>query len=516
MEKKVPRLLSPYEALHNLKDKIKKEWKIAFLSAVIIGLATHLFFIAQLIVNHDSLLTLDIPQDAILTGRWFLKYICGVNSNFILPTVIGITSLIAMGLSSVIVVNLFDVKKTLNIILISAIMVTYPTVASTFSYMFLADGYFIALLLATLSVLLASKYKYGFLLGAVCICFSLGIYQAYISVTIILCILKLLYSMITDKQPKGILKQSLKYLAMGILGFVLYYIILQIMLYVREMNLSSYQNVDSLGSLSLNSLLSGAVFAYKNFYNYIINTSFHKSNIIIIISNILVGAGLAFLFIKEYINKKAYKKTFNNVLLVVLLIIIPIGLNIVNLLSTETRYHMVMRYSWCLLYVAFIILLDKVEIKAKIVQWLGVLSLICIVYNFIIVDNVAYYNAYFKFEKTYAVTAKLSERIENFEGYNINMPVAIIGTPDKSKYPSTNTTKEITNDITGTDGDMIASKTTHYKAFLEKYFNLKIIALNTSETEKIQATDEFKNMPTYPDKDSMKIIDGVLVVKLSK
>lgn len=505
----------PYEVLHKLKNKIKKEWKIAFLSAIIIGTITHLFFLSQMILNHDSLKTIDIPQDAIITGRWFLKYICGITSKYILPTIIGAVSIIAIGISSVLIVDMFNVRKKLNIILISAIMVTYPVVASTFSYLFLADGYFIALLLATVSVFLASKYKYGFLIGAVCICFSLGIYQAYISVTIILCIIKILLSVINGEQTKDIIKQILKYFTMGVLGFISYYVVLKLALFVRGMSLSTYQNVDSLGSLNLNNILNGMVYAYKNFYTYITNTSFNQSNIVIVIANIFVYIGIVYIFFKEYIAKKSYKKVFNNIMIIIAVIIIPIGLNIVNLISTDTRYHLVMRYAWCLVYVAFVVLLDKVEIKTKIIQWLGVISMLCIIYNFIIVDNVAYFNAYYKMERSYSIAFRISESIESFDGYTADMRVAIIGQPNPQNYVTTNSTATITNDITGVEGNFITNSTLHYKALFEHYFAIRIVAASSTEIERIQQTEEFKEMPTYPDEDSIRVINDILVIKLS-
>ena len=146
----------------------------------------------------------------------------------------------------------------------------------------------------------------------------------------------------------------------------------------------------------------------------------------------------------------------------------------------------------------------------------SIVALLCITYNFIIVDNIAYFNAYYKFEKSYSIAFKISEKIETFDGYNINMPIAIIGMPDSEKYPSTNITRNITYGITGTEGNLTATKTEHYRTILSNYLNLNVVPADSGLIDEIRKTDEFKEMPTYPDEESIKIIDNILVVKLSE
>ena len=109
---------------------------------------------------------------------------------------------------------------------------------------------------------------------------------------------------------------------------------------------------------------------------------------------------------------------------------------------------MLMRYSWCLFYVFFIVILDKKFISNILIQWISAISIICVIFNFIIVDNIAYFNAYYKHQKSYSICLKLSERIESYLNYNTNIKVAIIGNLDENKYKSTNVTAKITNEIT--------------------------------------------------------------------
>ena len=141
--------------------------------------------------------------------------------------------------------------------------------------------------------------------------------------------------------------------------------------------------------------------------------------------------------------------------------------------------------------------------------------MLCIIYNFIIVDNVAYFNAYYKMERSYSIAFRISESIESFDGYTADMCVAIIGQPNPQNYVTTNSTATITNDITGVEGNFITNSTLHYKALFEHYFAIRIVAASSTEIERIQQTEEFKEMPTYPDEDSIRVINDILVIKLS-
>ncbi len=517
-EKKNPNIQSAYEIINKLYNKIKAEWKVAFISAIIIGLITHIYIITNNYPNHDAINNTFSYQNGLHLGRWFLQIACGISSYYTLPWIIGILAIIFIAITSVIIVELFNVKKKLNIILISGILVTFPSIASTFSYMYVADGYMLSLLLMTLAVLLAYKYKYGFLIGAILIALGLGIYQSYITITIMLCIFKLIFLILHKENIKTIMICFFKSLTMGILGFVLYYIILKIMLNVQNITLASYQGVDGLNNINLQTIIIGIKTSIKDFIDFPTNaTQIFKTNSLIVFANIAVILISIILYIKEYIKQKLYKNCFYNILLILLIVCIPIGINIINVISTEVNYHLIMRYSWCLFYVMAIILLEKTTINInKIFQWVEIISLICIIYNFIILNNIAYFKLEYRFDKSYSLATKISQKIEDFPGYNQQMPVAIIGTSVDSKlYLTKDNTSEILKGFTGIADKSILNSPRHWKNFLKDYFNITIQIPTTDEIELIKKSQEFKKMRIYPDDSSIRIIDDVLVVKLS-
>ena len=188
-----------------LKKMIKKEWKIAAFSAFFLGLLIHLPAWIQDVPNHDGLASVYFDQNMITSGRWFLTIACGISSYFTLPWLIGLLSLLWLSVTAALLVELLEVHRTEWIVVISGLLVSFPALASTYAYVFTADGYMLALMLAVLAVLLTKKYTRGFLAGGICLAFSMGTYQAYLPFCILLC----MYVLVQDFLGKGSVKEKI-------------------------------------------------------------------------------------------------------------------------------------------------------------------------------------------------------------------------------------------------------------------------------------------------------------------
>ena len=168
------KMLTPTEALQSLNRRIKREWKIAFLSAFILGLLIHMPVMLSDIPNHDGLDSMYFDQNMITSGRWFLMIACGFSSYYTLPWLIGVLGLLFLALSAAALTELLEVRDSVAIVLISGLLVSFPALASTFAYVFTLDGYMLALFLAILAVLFTKKKRLGFLGRGICLAFSLG------------------------------------------------------------------------------------------------------------------------------------------------------------------------------------------------------------------------------------------------------------------------------------------------------------------------------------------------------
>ena len=123
-------------------------------------------------------------------GRWFLPVVSGISSFYDLPWVTGLMAILFHAIGAVAIVEIFNVKKAVTACLIGATVVSFPTVTSVMMYNYVADGYAVSFFLACLAAVCFAKGKWkDFIIGALLLALSSGIYQAYVSVTITLLLL---------------------------------------------------------------------------------------------------------------------------------------------------------------------------------------------------------------------------------------------------------------------------------------------------------------------------------------
>ena len=179
-------VILPEKIIDKLKNNILLQWKICFISAVVVGLITHLYKITNWLPNWDSLVFRYDAQNMLSMGRWFLPVVSAISSFYDLPWVTGLMAILFHALGAVAIVGIFKVKKTVTACLIGAMVVSFPTVTSVMMYNYVADAYAFSFLLSVLAVLFLTREKPKYLISVILIALSVGIYQAYITVTIML------------------------------------------------------------------------------------------------------------------------------------------------------------------------------------------------------------------------------------------------------------------------------------------------------------------------------------------
>ena len=187
--------------LNYLSNALKQNKKIIFcalISTFAWGTIAHGSFFLHNSFSHDSLNEL-VPSVMgnswkIQLGRVFVPiYRLILGEIVTTPWTIGLLSLFYIAIAVFLVAKIFKIKSRSIIVLISGIFVTNISVISiTATYIHDLDCYMFALALSVFAVYLWRKYKKGYLCGAIPICFSLGLYQSFISVTITLIIISLI------------------------------------------------------------------------------------------------------------------------------------------------------------------------------------------------------------------------------------------------------------------------------------------------------------------------------------
>ncbi|MBD8013482.1 glucosyltransferase domain-containing protein [Planococcus wigleyi] len=508
----------PEEFMSKWKSAIKPQWKTAFLSAAIIGFLCHMFVFTNTLPNHDSLVNMHSPQLKGESGRFFLSPVSGISSYFDLPWINGTLSVFYLALTAVVLAELFQLKKTFSIVAVSGLIVTFPTIASTFSYMFTADGYMLASLLTVLALLITIKYTYGFIAGSIVFYIAVGVYQAnlpfLLTIVIVFLISEILGKNISFQQFKSYI---LRIFGMGALGMALYATNFKLYSSLFAGTITSYQGLDSVGESS-GSFFDGfeqiheafTFFFFRGFMTDFPVQLFEWLNAAVFL---LIAIGFVLLLIQNRI--------FTNVPMAIislgLLLLMPLSSYILYFVSPDVVYHMLMvlpLVGFYLLPVLFYEHLTIPTVAAKGFSWLAVVSAFVVVFNFAVISNISYLNMELRYEKSTAFVNRLISRVEQTEGVTPESKLALIGRVQLGSPLSKEIIPKSIPRVMGSLGDSILPLPYHYNAMMKGHFGVTYKFISEQERQEIAASQWFAEMEAWPSPNAVRVIDDVVVVKL--
>ena len=211
------------------EKKVKKEYRFAFASTFVITLLMHMYKFVNTLPNHDSIYNYYSDQNMTASGRWALAQACLLSSYHDLPWINGILSCLYIALTVVVIVAIFKLKNPVLIGLTGALLAAAPSMTETFFYMFTADGYMLAMLLATLAVYFSrieETKKSRLVLSGVCVCVTCGIYQAYVSFALLLAVTYFMDVLLQNKyEKKEYLKWVLRQVIIYAVALAAYFVI---------------------------------------------------------------------------------------------------------------------------------------------------------------------------------------------------------------------------------------------------------------------------------------------------
>ena len=506
--------------INRLWKKIYPNSKIAFISCFFIGLLTHLFMLTNKLPNHDDIKQIVDDMARPTSGRWFLFLPTSFSSDFSLPWVNGLLCLFYISVSAAIVVKCLHIKSSFNSVLIGGIMITFPTVCTTLSYMNSADGYFFALLLACIAVYLADKYPLGFLPSILLITLSLGIYQAYFPFAIALAVGVLLRTIIVVPLPRFFIVKASKFIVFLALGLLLYMIITKAI----PTELSSYMGIDKMGEFNLSELPAMVIGSYQNTFEFFF---FKTMNLDLYALRHMILATMFFIVGLPIYTHKLYLSKLNLIFYLLLIITLPISCNLIYIMSTSYTPHILMIYSFVMIFITLLSLFEMScdamanqtsslrfkNLSFATFTWGISFLFVLLIFNYSILSNQAYFKLYLTYEQSYAYSNRLLSRIENIDGFSSDCHVYFIGQPSMQVDDIVAT--PAVNNLTGIISDISASYS--YHLFLEYYLGNRTLITPTyfepPESDDFLLEFNLEDMPTYPDDDSIKKIGRNIVVK---
>ena len=494
-----------------IKGKLKL-YGITFWSGIIVGFLAHGFVFTNKLMCHDEVGQLFAKGITVTSGRWFLPVISLIFPDFSMPWLYGIITVILFTVSACILVKLFDIKNPVLQGLTGALIVSFPALTGTFGFMFTSTSYGVSFLLMTVGVyLISNKLSYKTFIGIACMILSMGIYQAYVAFGASLAIVLLIMKALNDKkEEKSVIYEGIKSFLSLVISAALYFVIAKIVLVFSKSSFNDYANKALQGSESLKSKVISTYISYiKEIFSGqygLVPTVFSRALHI-----------LCLIFVAVVILIWIFRKgnLLNKLVVIALLILYPFSVNCLVLITGSGTVHTLTMYSFTTLYVLVIALIEKI-IKDKNVKFshnLGSivsLLLVGIVVSNVYIANETYLDYKLRYENLYSYFTQVVTQIKMQPEFKKDTKVAIIG--NGQDIPEFYRKFDSINVISGVS-ELTPNMYTRNK-FLEYYIGFNGNYATDIETEKISKTDEFKQMPIYPDSGSIKCIDNCVVVKL--
>lgn len=519
--------------LKRWKDRISAEAKLAFSVAFIVGMLTHLYMFTGKYPNHDEVMNLYAPNNAFYFGRWLLKAATFFSSDSGIPLVTGMIGIVAVSVACALVVRMLRIQKRSQIAVIAVLMVTFPTLANTFSWMHCSDGFLIAIGLAVLGAYVTDRSPKGWNWcgGGVLFVASLAIYQAQICVAIALLAVRYLQRLLEKESSDREMLLLLGRYAAAVLGGLIVYIVLArwVVPAATGVQLASHAGLDTMGSMRLSELPRRVFDAYYQFAQYFLRTSMLVSWRYIRYLHMAIGAASGIMLLAAlFRGRKA--GVLQTVFALLIMAMLPMLLGSIYLTGaqTEATYYL-MIYSYVFFYILLIVAYNAFArtfdqacsnagawvkngmgyVTLVMALWIGLVNGVC--------DNELYLALQLKYENCYALANRVILSLEQYEAYDNQTPVYIAGwfsdgnySPSKevvfqslSRYSGMQTASEY--NLIYTDG--------LFHAFARDYIGVILETADDAQVAAALATEEYSGMPSYPRDGSIRLINGIVIVK---
>lgn len=517
--------------LEKINFKYNKEEMMPFFITIIASMIVHFSLYALMITGPDTLINSmyhqpDVWESMLL--RFGLDFVQGVKGYIVSPILVTLISSIFLGITVRLVIDIFKINNKCFKYIIAVIFAVSPNISATLTFFYCSDAYILGMLLATLAVYIIRKNEnknWVILVSALLVALSMGMYQTYLSVTMVLCIATLLIDALNKKEKKEILINILKYVVMGVLGIILFYALAHLVLLIRNLPVSSYSGANSIGLETLLNLPQLLPESYRSFFDYYFtdnmmpNTIWNTNILYIIIFGVMLVSTIYII-----IENKVYEKKTNTILAVFFVIIAPICFGIIEIMVPDVDIHILMACSMVYIFPIFlkiIEMLPKMTIS-KIFKYTVTICSLIIIWNYIWQDNASYIVMKSMQNQTEATLSRIITQIEQLDGYTQDMPILFLGGLENNTYLSRKNTSIEAKKLLDRTWGFIANKSTiwwgnldSWRKMLYEYEGVNLNLVSEWERADLLQTEEFKSMKYYPEKDGIKIIDGTVVVRLS-
>ena len=499
---------------------------LSITSVFLWGLFAHLTGFTSALFSHDSLRELytegiigyagiSTTEWKVALGRFFwpvYQSIFRLNGTTVLPFWNGILGLVWLSITAIIIVEMFNITKKAHIVLLGGILsCNLAVIATAGTYIGDFDTNLFGVMLATLAVNQWIRNDNKSWLAVLYLALAMGAYQSNISVFICLVIILTVIQLFDDKDTNSIIRNGIKAVIIVLLTGVLYFLLAFFATRVHEIELTSSQNgiakMWANNRTGLKFYLSNLYTTYKQWtYDFLL---LDKGLLSIMHSAMFVCLSIIGVrFLKSGISIK------NKIVACVLIAILPLGMNLAGFLNGEA--HLLMTYSFWLLYVLALLLPDQIlrlDNKKYIVFVKNTMAVMVfiILMNNVKLANGVYLKKNIERQSTLSYMTRVVDFVESVEGFDVQKnEVLFIGNPkiqSSSAYSSVNF-------ITGAGSSSSITNNDVFQVYFDYVLQYPIMTVKDENRKSILEKVDESELGVFPSPNSYAWVDSTLVIKL--
>lgn len=491
--------------------------KICFAATALCMLLAHGFAWFNLFPSHDgTIVVFDADVVMLQLGRWvelpYFRFLRGrVNNPWLNGAYTVFWTSLAMHLAS----SLLQLGRKATAAVCGVFSTAISVTLLYATYYDKTDVYTCAMFLAFLGVYAVRRCCrpwLGVVLCGGCLCLSMGLYQGYIEFAIGLFLLCLLRDCLTRDLPwADYLRRGFTAVAGLLLGGVLYAVSMKEVLAYKHLELiDSYNGLQQMGRSGPAVWLSRLPGAYKQVFTTLLGYDVWNNRGMRLATALCLLLALACLVLALRCKpRRVLAQT------AILLVLLPLGLNVVFLLS-EQAPTLLMLYPVYLVY-ALVLLLTETDTAPRSAAWLA-----CVLCAFLTLENVIYANGAYTYRKlvyehtrgqVYTIMAKVQDLPGYVEGETL---VVFSGDFTDSNFTYHNDLlRQYEEGDTGLSGSAITYDGT-IKWWFANIMGSGARVVNTqAELDAWAENPAVQAMPSYPASGCIAMVDGAAVIKLS-
>lgn len=501
-----------------VKKWIKSADGISFLSAFFVGFIVHLYIYTNLYLSHDaSSVHQYSPEWDIVTGRYVGTLIKQLHGSLQTPVMIGFITMIFLSLSSLFINKALQIKKPIFLILISILIVTWPTITAMNAYLYMASQFGFAIFSACLAAYVTERYRYGFAMGIPLLCISMACYQAYwgtCATIMLLCIFRDVFNHQASTQK--IVFKCIRFTVTLGLGILLYYGLWIYFMKVHHLAMTNYLGMDTMGYASFAEFFTALRNTYGTVFAFFFkpNTQSYYPVHIMVAGWASISLMLA-LTIVFALQQKIYLQPLRCVILIVSCILFPMAINCGEIFSKSvTTPTALMRFAFMAPFLLLILVVSMLEERSQKTFPFQLVSSISVAIIALHCIN-GFYGAnatYLKIESNYHIalstTTQWLTRIQAEPAYKADTPVAIVGQPKllhRSGF-------DWCEDIPGANNTALTYDRP-IRRFIKMIHPEMNLLYDSSPYEKLESVQALQS---FPSNHCIVWIDGTLIIKLSE